>query len=112
MTETENVVWLQVGDDFADSRGFAGRTTYDGGAVRWQHDVGFSADDVGRLAPYGDGLIETGDGYVEVWQPLPGATAPVGVWDVEGARIVRVGDYVVHVDSAGATLSRTGETQP
>jgi hypothetical protein len=109
--ETESVVWLQVGEHFADTRGFAGRTSYDGTAVRWEHEIGCPADDVGVLVPDGDGLIETGAGYVEVWRPLPGPAEPVGVWDVGGARIVRVGQHVVYVDAAGALLSRTGEPE-
>ena len=106
-TEADHVVWLQVGELYADSRGFAGSTTYDRARVRWLHEVGTPGDDSGVLEPQGDGLLERGDGYLERWVPLPGEVSPVGAWTGGGARVVRVGDHVVHVgpDGTGVHLS-------
>ncbi|WP_434587595.1 hypothetical protein [Streptomyces sp. A5-4] len=85
VVETEHVVWLQSGDYYADSRGFAGTTSYEDGQVRFHHDVGAPGDDVGVLRAEGEGLIETGtntDGstFLEVWTPLPGSDGQDGSW--------------------------------
>lgn len=106
LLETEHVVWLQTGDLYADSRGFAGTTSYDGERVTFHHDVGAPGHDVGALRAEGGGLIETGvnlDGstFLEVWRPLPHTEGPAGSWTAEGTQTVRVGGHVVHVDAAG-----------
>ncbi|MCX4539355.1 hypothetical protein [Streptomyces sp. NBC_01565] len=106
LTETEHVVWLQSGRLYADSRGFAGATSYDGEQVTFHHDVGAPGHDVGSLRPDGAHMIETGtntDGstFTEVWTPLDGVTGPEGSWTVAGTQTVRVGSHVVHVTAAG-----------
>ncbi|MEV6651606.1 hypothetical protein [Streptomyces sp. NPDC051219] len=103
LAETEHVVWIQSGDHYADSRGFAGRTTYDGERVHFHHDVGTPGQDVGTLRSDGDNLVETGtnaDGstFLEVWMPLPDSDGPLGFWRVGDTQTVRVGRHVVHVD--------------
>ncbi|MFI5859973.1 hypothetical protein [Streptomyces sp. NPDC051546] len=106
LRETEHVVWLQTGSLYADSRGFAGTTSYDGREITFHHDVGAPGHDVGILRPDGECLIETGtnlDGstFREVWSPLPAAQGPAGCWLAAGTQTVRVGRHVVHVDAAG-----------
>ncbi|MGI5404473.1 hypothetical protein ACQEVG_34480 [Streptomyces sp. CA-135486] len=103
LLENEHVVWLQIDAYYADSRGFAGVTTYEGGEVRFHHDVGDPGEDVGRLEPSDAGMIETGvnpDGstFREVWTPLPDSAGACGSWRMGTAQIVRVGRHVVHVD--------------
>lgn len=104
--ETEHVVWLQSGTLYADSRGFAGTTSYDGEQITFHHDVGSPGHDVGTLRAEGNRMIETGtnlDGstLMEIWTPLPDSEGPDGSWTAEGTQTVRVGDHVVHVDTAG-----------
>ncbi|MCM1965306.1 hypothetical protein [Streptomyces sp. G1] len=106
LRETEHVVWLQTGSLYADSRGFAGTTSYDGRQITFHHHVGTPGHDVGVLRPDGESLIETGanlDGstFLEVWSPLPRAQGPTGCWLAAGTQTVRVGSHVVHVDAAG-----------
>ncbi|MFJ7203586.1 hypothetical protein ACIQWR_08630 [Streptomyces sp. NPDC098789] len=106
LLETEHVVWLQSGALYADSRGFAGRTSYDGERVTFHHEVGEPGVDVGALRADGAGMVETGtnpDGstFLEVWTPLPGADGPEGCWTTGGTMTVRVGPHVVHVDATG-----------
>ncbi len=106
LREDDHVVWLQAGDHYADSRGFAGVTTYDGAQVRFRHDVGEPGEDVGTLRRDGDHLVETGvnpDGstFLEVWTPLPGAAGSCGSWRVGRLQVVRVGRHVVCVDDTG-----------
>lgn len=106
LRETEHVVWLQTGTLYADSRGFAGTTSYDGRQLTFHHDVGAPGHDVGVLRAEGTRLIETGtnpDGgtFLEVWSPLPYAEGPAGCWIAAGSQTVRVGSHVVHVDAAG-----------
>ncbi|THA58345.1 hypothetical protein [Streptomyces sp. A1136] len=60
LREDEHVVWLQSGPCYADSRGFAGTTSYDGRRVTFHHEVGSPGEDVGALRAEGDGLVETG----------------------------------------------------
>lgn len=99
--ETEHVVWLQVDEVYADSRGFAGTTAYDGQQVTWLREVGPQETDCGLLSKRDGGLLETGDGYAELWDLL--GDGPSGAWAVDGVRVVRVGCHVVHVDAAGGT---------
>ena len=104
-------VWLQVGEYYADSRGFAGTTEYDGVAVRFHHEVGEPGQDVGTLSTDGERMIETGvnaDGstFLEVWRALPDAVGPCGVWRCAGTQTVRVGGHVVHVDAAEGSYRR------
>lgn len=106
LRETEHVVWLQTDTLYADSRGFAGTTSYDGRQITFHHHVGAPGHDVGVLRPDGIRLIETGsnlDGstFLEVWSPLPYAQGPTGCWFAAGSQTVRVGSHVVHVDAAG-----------
>lgn len=106
LQETGHVVWLQTGTFYADSRGFAGTTSYDGGRVTFHHDAGTPGHDVGTLRAEGTLMIETGtnlDGstFMEIWTPLPHVEGPEGSWTTAGAQTVRVGSHVVHVDAAG-----------
>ncbi|MFE3761002.1 hypothetical protein ACFXPI_04450 [Streptomyces sp. NPDC059104] len=105
LEETGHVVWLQSGTLYADSRGFAGSTSYDGEQVTFHHDVGSPGHDIGSLRSEGTGMIETGtnlDGstFLEVWTPLPDSDGPAGSWTAAGTQTVRVGRHVVHVDAA------------
>lgn len=109
LQENEHVVWLQIDAYYADSRGFAGVTTYEGGQVRFHHDVGEPGLDLGTLQRSGEDMIETGvnaDGstFREVWRPLPDSEGACGSWRVGAAQIVRVGRYVVHVDEGRGSL--------
>ncbi|WP_328302476.1 hypothetical protein OG389_33010 [Streptomyces sp. NBC_00435] len=120
LRETGSVVWLQTGTLYADTRGFAGRTSYDGERVTFHHEVGVPGHDVGVLRPEGDHMVETGtnlDGstFLEVWTPLPDSAGPVGSWTAAGTQTVRVGGHVVHVDAAGHGthhLLATGDDRP
>ncbi|MET9666257.1 hypothetical protein ABZY19_12890 [Streptomyces sp. NPDC006475] len=110
LRENEHVVWLQAGDWYADSRGFAGVTAYDDGLVRFHHDVGEPGEDVGRLerASGGDmtesGTNPDGSTFHEVWTPLPGSEGPCAAWRSGPVQVVRVGRYVVHVDERGGSF--------
>ncbi|MEZ0064810.1 hypothetical protein ABIA32_000798 [Streptacidiphilus sp. MAP12-20] len=110
LREDQEVVWLQVGVHYADSRGFAGTTSYDGAQLRFHHDVGEAGEDVGTLRRDGENLIESGvnpDGstFLEVWTPLPDDGGEGGSWSLAGCQVVRVGRHVVHVDGeSGAYL--------
>ena len=96
-SEPASVVWIQVGDVYADLRiprdaagapvSFAGTTVWDAPTLRWIHDLDLDpagGDDVGALDLDGDELVERGtsagpDGpvpYTEVWQRLPGSHPP------------------------------------
>lgn len=99
----QQAVWLQAEQYYADSRGFAGTTEYDGVAVRFHHEVGAPGEDVGSLRMQADHMIEAGvnpDGstFFEVWQALPDDGGDAGVWRCAGTQTVRVGNHVVHVD--------------
>ncbi|MFB6806523.1 hypothetical protein [Streptomyces sp. NPDC056387] len=116
LVEDREVVWLQAGPYFADSRGFAGVTSFDGSRVRFHHLEGEPGEDTGTFRREGADLIEWGtntDGstFLEVWTPLPAADGDTGSWAGAGAgagyRVVRVGRHVVHVDSHGGTYWRT-----
>lgn len=94
-SEPAKVVWIQVGDVFADLRiphdpageaaSFAGTTSWQEPHLRWCHEIDLAAggaDDVGAMCWEGDTLVETGaferDGvpvaYVERWRRQPGST--------------------------------------
>jgi hypothetical protein len=119
--ECQRVVWLQVGDRYADlrvpfhpqasNRCFAGRTTWEGDKLRWYHDIdleGSGADDAGRLVWEGDALIERGlfdspDGpvaYEEVWRPLPNSDGSPLVVDRPGSCVVRTGKHAIAIEDA------------
>ncbi|MFJ5552902.1 hypothetical protein [Streptomyces sp. NPDC093225] len=111
LLEDSEVVWLQVGPYFADSRGFAGATSYDGSRVHFHHLTGEPGEDTGALRWEGPNLVEWGtntDGstFLEVWTPLPAADGETGSWSGTGYHVVRVGRHVVHVDSGGGTYAR------
>ncbi|WP_051942404.1 hypothetical protein [Streptacidiphilus rugosus] len=112
LLEEAEAVWLQVGNVYADSRGFAGTTSFDGSQVRFHHEVGEPGDDVGSLCWDGENLVETGsnlDGstFLEIWTPLPGSEGETGSWRAEGCQVVRVGRHVVHVDGRSGTYLLT-----
>ncbi|MFJ3202661.1 hypothetical protein [Streptomyces sp. NPDC086989] len=118
LVEDREVVWLQAGPYFADSRGFAGVTSFDGSRVQFHHLEGEPGEDTGTFRREGADLIEWGtntDGstFLEVWTPLPAADGDTGSWAGPhagaraGYRVVRVGRHVVHVDSDGGTYWRT-----
>lgn len=111
LTEDRHVVWLQVGDHYADSRGFAGVTSYDGTQVAFHHDVGEPGQDEGALSRDGDNLVEVGtnpDGstFREIWTPLPDSAGPSGAWRIGDCQVVRVGPHIVHVDRHGGSYLR------
>ncbi|MEV7420270.1 hypothetical protein [Streptomyces sp. NPDC089919] len=112
LAEPEHVVWLQTGPYFADSRGFAGRTGYDGSRVHFHHLTGEPGEDIGSFRQEGADLVEWGtntDGstFLEIWTPLPvPADAPDGSWTGPGRHTVRIGPHVVHVDSRGGSYWR------
>lgn len=111
LVEREHVVWLQAGEYYADSRGFAGVTSYDGGLVTFHHQVGEPGLDQGVLRRDGGNLVETGtnpDGstFREVWTPLPDSAGPAGSWRAGDCQVVRVGVHIVHVDGAGGGYLR------
>ncbi|WP_285541875.1 hypothetical protein [Streptomyces lavendulae] len=96
LEETGHIVWLQSGTLYADSRGFAGSTSYDGEQVTFHHDVGYPGHDIGTLRSEGTRMIETGtnlDGstFLEVWTPLPDSDGPAGSWTAAGTHTVRCG---------------------
>ncbi|MFI6144503.1 hypothetical protein [Streptomyces sp. NPDC051109] len=104
-------VWLQTGPYYADSRGFAGTTSFGGSRVHFHHLTGEPGEDVGAFRWEGDHLVEWGtntDGstFLEVWDPLPGAEGAAGSWSGPGHHVVRVGRHVVHVDSRAGTYWR------
>ncbi|MER5812554.1 hypothetical protein ABT143_30950 [Streptomyces sp. NPDC002033] len=112
LVEDREVVWLQAGPYYADSRGFAGITSFDGSLVRFHHLEGEPGEDTGALRWEGAHLVERGtntDGstFLEVWTPLPDADGDTGCWAGPGYRVVRVGRHVVHVDTRAGTYWRT-----
>ncbi|MFF3020486.1 hypothetical protein [Streptomyces sp. NPDC057939] len=111
LVEDREVVWLQVGRYYADSRGFAGTTSFDGSQVRFHHLTGEPGEDTGTLRWEGANLVERGtnpDGstFLEVWTPLADAEGVTGSWAGADHHVVRVGRHVVHVDSGAAGTYR------
>lgn len=73
-------MWLQAGPYYADSRGFAGTTSFDGSQVRFHHLTGEPGEDAGTFRWDGANLVERGtnpDGstFLEIWTPCPRPTA-------------------------------------
>ena len=135
--EPASVVWLQVGDVYADLRiplgatgspaSFAGTTVWDPPTLRWIHDLDVDpsgGEDVGALERDADDLVERGssDGpggpvpYTEVWRRLPGSGPPhLALRREDGlGLLVRTGAHTVSVvdeRSAGGAFQacyRTG----
>ncbi|MFJ7154328.1 hypothetical protein ACIQUQ_05265 [Streptomyces sp. NPDC101118] len=111
LREDDEVVWLQDGRYFADSRGFAGTTGFDGRQVHFHHLTGEPGEDAGSFRWEGTDLVEWGtnpDGstFLEVWTPLPDAEGDSGSWTGPDHHVVRVGAHVVHVDSRTGTYWR------
>jgi hypothetical protein len=127
LRETQDVIWLQVGDDYADMRlgpdsgyAFAGVTTVRGGRVTWTHVVetaGDNFEDSGELVAIPGGFAERGsfaDGrpYLELWRDVTGPVEPArSALAAEGTvRVVRVGDRALWVTPSGAVrLQRDAE---
>ncbi|MFB7462768.1 hypothetical protein ACFCZ1_04565 [Streptomyces sp. NPDC056224] len=111
LLEDREVVWLQAGPYYADSRGFAGATSFDGSQVHFHHLTGEPGEDAGTFRWEGANLVERGtnpDGstFLEVWTPLAGADGATGSWSGPDHHVVRVGRHVVHVDSRSGTYWR------
>ncbi|MGG8405947.1 hypothetical protein ACM614_04715 [Streptomyces sp. 12297] len=111
LVEDREVVWLQAGPYFADSRGFAGVTSFDGSRVRFHHLTGEPGEDTGTFRREGANLVEWGtntDGstFLEVWTPLPVDDDATGSWSGTDHHVVRVGRHLVHVDSRAGTYWR------
>ncbi|WP_030385324.1 hypothetical protein [Streptomyces sp. NRRL S-241] len=113
LVEDREVVWLQAGSYYADSRGFAGTTSFDGSQVHFHHLTGEPGEDAGTFRWDGANLVERGtnaDGstFLEIWTPLPGADedGTCGSWSGPDHHVVRVGRHVVHVDSRTGTYWR------
>ncbi|MEV0416377.1 hypothetical protein AB0I68_37970 [Streptomyces sp. NPDC050448] len=60
LVEDREVVWLQAGPYFADSRGFAGVTSFDGSRVHFHHLRGEPGEDTGTFRWEGANLVEWG----------------------------------------------------
>ena len=119
LRETQDVLWLQVGDDYADLRlgpgadyAFAGVTVVGAGKVTWTHVVETAGDgfeDTGDMVAIPGGFAERGsfrDGrpYLEVWREVSGPLEPARSAVAAGGsvRVVRLGDRALWVTSAGA----------
>ncbi len=119
LRETQDVMWLQVGDDYADLRlgpgadyAFAGVTLVDAGKVTWTHVVETAGDgfeDTGDVVAIPGGFAERGsfrDGqpYLEIWREVSGPYEPArsAVADEGRVRVVRLGDRALWVTPLGA----------
>jgi hypothetical protein len=119
LRETQDVMWLQVGDHYADLRigpdaawAFAGLTVVDGTRVTWTHVVetaGDNFEDTGEMVAIPGGFAERGsfsDGkpYLELWRDLSGPVEPArsAVADGGAVRVVRLGDRALWVTPTGA----------
>ncbi|MEU7604059.1 hypothetical protein, partial [Streptomyces sp. NPDC041003] len=61
LVEDREVVWLQAGSYYADSRGFAGTTSFDGSQVHFHHLTGEPGDCVQVIASRASSM-DTADG--------------------------------------------------
>ncbi|BEP16152.1 hypothetical protein acdb102_44630 [Acidothermaceae bacterium B102] len=119
LRETQDVMWLQVGDDYADLRlgpgadyAFAGVTVVGDGKVTWTHVIETAGDgfeDTGDVVAIPGGFAERGsfrDGrpYLEVWRDVDGPLEPArSALAAEGTvRVVRLGDRALWVTPEGA----------
>jgi hypothetical protein len=119
LRESEDVMWLQVGDDYADLRlgpekrwAFAGTTTVVGSRVTWTHVVETSGDnfeDAGEMVAIPGGFAERGnfhDGqpYLELWRDVTGPVQPArsAIADGGTVRVVRLGERALWVTPTGA----------
>ncbi|CAN5792534.1 hypothetical protein BH10ACT1_BH10ACT1_39180 [soil metagenome] len=116
--ERSEVWWLQTPTRYADVRvpltegtdpdSFAGSCTWDEPALTWSHDLdlrGWATSDTGRARWEGDLLIEEGDGYVEVWERIPGSVGPAVALGRDhpsagAAVLVRTGDVCLTLEDA------------
>jgi Protein HRI1 len=119
LRETQDVMWLQVGDDYADMRlgpdkrwAFAGVTTVNGTRVTWTHVVeteGDNFEDTGEMVAIPGGFAERGnfhDGrpYLELWRDVSGPITPArsAVAGEGTVRVVRLGERALWVTPTGA----------
>src|SRR3954447_26151218 len=123
LREDQDVLWLQVGDAYADMRlggdrpwAFAGTTTVAASRVTWTHVVETGPDsfeDTGQMVVIPGGFAERGvfaDGtpYLEVW--LAVAPASPGRAAVRGdTHVVRVGTRALWVTPSGAARLELGD---
>lgn len=124
--ETQLVVWLQAGRQYADlrvpfhpaadERCFTGRSFWDADRYRWTHVLDLepgspAADDVGDLRWEDGALVERGlfptaagpIAYEEIWARLPGSEGSSCALVAPGACLVRVGDHAITVVDARET---------
>ncbi|MGV0814049.1 hypothetical protein ABQF34_18960 [Mycolicibacterium boenickei] len=79
-----DVLWLQAGGAYVDSRGFGGELTQRGTVFSWRRDIELEPSgpgpDEGEMRWDGEILIETGvhEDYVEHWVRDPCRTEPHG----------------------------------
>jgi hypothetical protein len=117
LRESQDVLWLQVGDAYADMRlggerpwAFAGVTTVTSSRVTWTHVIETAPDgfeDTGEMVPIPGGFAERGtfsDGtpYLEVWKHVDGPTAPARASVRGDAHVVRLGGRALWVTPRGA----------
>jgi hypothetical protein len=139
LSEVSRVVWVQVGDWFADVRdpqsngeglsyldeaqAFSGVVRWADGTVKWQHDLDTKLrtpghEDSAVVERVGELLIERGPDYEERWRrdEQPGPVAVLERRTAGGsltARLVSVGDVSVTVwagrSSGGAAVRFAGD---
>ncbi len=117
LRETQDVMWLQVGDDYADMRlgddkrwAFAGVTAVVGSRVTWTHLVeteGDAFEDTGEMVAIPGGFAERGsfaDGqpYLELWREITGELTPARSAVAGTTRVVRLGAHALWVTPTGA----------
>lgn len=79
-----DVMWLQAGSAYVDSRGFGGELAQRGAVFTWRRDVELEPSgpnpDEGEMSWDGETLVETGvhDDYVEHWVRDQGPATPRG----------------------------------
>ena len=124
LAEDQDVLWLQVGDTYADMRlggsrrwAFAGVTTVTGSRVTWTHVVETGPDsfeDSGEMVMIPGGFAERGalaDGtpYLELWRHVDGPVAPARATVRGEAHVVRVGPRALWVTRSGAARLSLGD---